>query len=439
MEYISHEDFKNLTSKFQKGTPKGILKEALDPVGKEDDDIDNDGDVDKTDKYLHKRRQAVGKAMMKEDDEVDQRLEKIADLHKGKKIDFETIEKIADALKAKGHEVNARYVQQFLSQHGVGMNEYNYTDNYPGSWGYREEKEMEEAYTDEAPSYKYNGKVLDVDNQSGDPDYPGGKVTLYDEDGNLYTGIIDSIDKEGFIYVDPESIKPAKETKEGLHMPPLQATGPTIDTVEEDIFKALKRRDTSKLDYDPDASRFEPDYMKTPGEDDDDDEDNFDLDDDDFDISSSEELPKHFRKTVATDKSRFPFLKENAVSNPPFGFDVLSPDERKQLKEYIESIKTIKKEIAKLTAKAGKNVKSEELGGNRTGLVMTPSVTSEADSHDKVEKIEEKIPEKVYQASVLVIRQLRKAGLDDGEIMMFLKHEVEEEGQKAIMGQHDPY
>jgi hypothetical protein len=41
-------------------------QEALDPVGKEDSDIDNDGDVDKSDKYLHKRRKAIGKAIAKE-------------------------------------------------------------------------------------------------------------------------------------------------------------------------------------------------------------------------------------------------------------------------------------------------------------------------------------------------------------------------------------
>jgi len=40
-------------------------KEALDPVGQEDDDIDNDGDTDKSDKYLHNRRKVVGKAISK--------------------------------------------------------------------------------------------------------------------------------------------------------------------------------------------------------------------------------------------------------------------------------------------------------------------------------------------------------------------------------------
>ena len=37
-------------------------KEAMDPVGKADADIDNDGDVDSSDKYLHKRRKAISKA-----------------------------------------------------------------------------------------------------------------------------------------------------------------------------------------------------------------------------------------------------------------------------------------------------------------------------------------------------------------------------------------
>ena len=38
-------------------------KEALDPVGKEDGDVNNDGKKDKTDKYLMNRRKAIGKAI----------------------------------------------------------------------------------------------------------------------------------------------------------------------------------------------------------------------------------------------------------------------------------------------------------------------------------------------------------------------------------------
>ena len=44
---------------------KEMRKEALDPVGQEDADIDNDGDTDKSDKYLHNRRKVVGKAISK--------------------------------------------------------------------------------------------------------------------------------------------------------------------------------------------------------------------------------------------------------------------------------------------------------------------------------------------------------------------------------------
>ena len=56
-----------------KNNPKGgkalskkkKMKEGLDPVGQEDGDIDNDGDKDKSDKYLSKRRKAIGKAIAK--------------------------------------------------------------------------------------------------------------------------------------------------------------------------------------------------------------------------------------------------------------------------------------------------------------------------------------------------------------------------------------
>ena len=44
---------------------EGWKEEALDPVGKEDADVNNDGKVDKTDKYLLKRRKAIGAAIEK--------------------------------------------------------------------------------------------------------------------------------------------------------------------------------------------------------------------------------------------------------------------------------------------------------------------------------------------------------------------------------------
>jgi len=44
-------------------------KPRLDPVGQEDDDIDNDGDSDETDSYLSNRRKVRSKAINKEDEE----------------------------------------------------------------------------------------------------------------------------------------------------------------------------------------------------------------------------------------------------------------------------------------------------------------------------------------------------------------------------------
>ena len=50
-----------------KGKQTAKVKQGLDPVGKEDSDVNNDGKVNSTDKYLMKRRKAIGKAMAKEE------------------------------------------------------------------------------------------------------------------------------------------------------------------------------------------------------------------------------------------------------------------------------------------------------------------------------------------------------------------------------------
>ena len=46
------------------------LSEAMDPLGKEDGDIDNDGDEDESDEYLANRRKAISKAIKNEDNDL---------------------------------------------------------------------------------------------------------------------------------------------------------------------------------------------------------------------------------------------------------------------------------------------------------------------------------------------------------------------------------
>ena len=71
---LVHGKFGNFISGQKKEMPKKDtltpqqrykIPEGMDAVGKEDKDIDNDGDHDSTDKYLLNRRKAIGKAIAK--------------------------------------------------------------------------------------------------------------------------------------------------------------------------------------------------------------------------------------------------------------------------------------------------------------------------------------------------------------------------------------
>ena len=55
-----YEDMGNILNRYYD------IEEALDPVGKEDGDVDNDGDTDDSDRYLKKRRDAIAKAIKKQ-------------------------------------------------------------------------------------------------------------------------------------------------------------------------------------------------------------------------------------------------------------------------------------------------------------------------------------------------------------------------------------
>ena len=55
-----YEDMGNILNRYYE------IDEAMDPVGKEDGDIDNDGDQDDSDEYLANRRKAIAKAIKKQ-------------------------------------------------------------------------------------------------------------------------------------------------------------------------------------------------------------------------------------------------------------------------------------------------------------------------------------------------------------------------------------
>ena len=67
MENLTHEQYVKMLNSFSKATTpntkKRVLTESLDAVGKEDADVDNNGKVNKTDKYLKNRRSKISKSM----------------------------------------------------------------------------------------------------------------------------------------------------------------------------------------------------------------------------------------------------------------------------------------------------------------------------------------------------------------------------------------
>jgi len=114
--------------------------EELDPVNKKalkgkhkdrkDKDIDNDGDVDSSDKYLHKRRKAVSKAVS-EDDEKDFKPHMMYDTKTGKGYKAETYKDHLD-MKKKGYTHEKPEVKEAKSVPLVRTGQGSYTkDTHP--------------------------------------------------------------------------------------------------------------------------------------------------------------------------------------------------------------------------------------------------------------------------------------------------------------------
>lgn len=213
------------------------VSEKLDPVGKEDSDIDNDGDTDETDEYLLKRRKAVSRSISK-----------------------------------------GRMMKEGVPKGAVESLIMSWVIPYAWMSATEEEKAQLKQDIDRARNPQGGESGVEYLKMNVLIPHIMHKSTVSKQEKDELVKDIVAAEKQEK-EMQPEGLKPA----------PLQATGQTVVTNEDQA---------------------------------------------------------------------------------PYGFGVLSPDERKQLKEYIESIKTIKKEIAKLTAKAGKKFTE---GGDRTGLTMPVS------------------------------------------------------------------
>jgi len=86
-----------------KPAKRSVTTEGMDPVGQEDADIDNDGDTDKSDEYLHKRRKAIGKA-------IKGRKGVKKESFSNWREELKEITDVQDAKKIKGGKVNNKVV-----------------------------------------------------------------------------------------------------------------------------------------------------------------------------------------------------------------------------------------------------------------------------------------------------------------------------------------
>lgn len=320
---------------------------------------------------------------------------------------------LAKAKKGEDIEVGGKKMKDTSNYDDPSVKkEYDYKDNYPGSWGYREGKMEEDDYSIPADAQSGDTDAMQINELGGGAEVvghvkdnvfkiksPSGNVSdiyfeihiaerldyytatgwLEGEDGEFeYQMDAEFVDAGGGdwdIEADTESLNamPIKK-EEGLKPAPLQATGQTVVT------------------------------------------------------------------------------NENAIANPPMGFAVLSPDEREQLKEYIKTVKTVKEEIKKLVSKAkgGSQTLAEEMGGNRTGMILPTSEDKagqemagnpdeeaemkaslvKREGHSKepevIKAIEAKLNPKLYGIGKQVINQLLNSDLTEDEVIMWVKHEIEE-------------
>lgn len=134
---------------------KKEVEEAMDPVGKEDGDINNDGKKDGTDKYLHKRRKAIGKAIKGETATMNPKL----DAGKGateqkESTEMSIREKLLSVIENRGEHYKSATAPETMD------------DQYKGAGA----KKMKDDNKD-------TGEYLDLEKKSHDDASKAGRVT----------------------------------------------------------------------------------------------------------------------------------------------------------------------------------------------------------------------------------------------------------------------
>ena len=258
-------------------TAKTKSGKGLDPVGKEDGDVNNDGKKDKTDSYLMNRRKAIGKAMAKEEfigevaDAKPEEKEKKMDVMKGKNK-IEVNPKLGEGMEMKkdkkDEDVDAMKDMKKTEDPRSIPTMVNLVKNKMRAKGlnmsHQPKGKMVEGYKGTANLSKSHPEAVkkvekNIEKGLGEK-VPGGKMGVKKEDVNPFVqsslealGSIvkkkSNLGEEGYDHLrDRGMVRPSKDKKDGTSYPPSKEmkktqkvnTGPSAaEIVKQKYGKAL--------------------------------------------------------------------------------------------------------------------------------------------------------------------------------------------------------
>ena len=230
-------------------TAKTKSGKGLDPVGKEDGDVNNDGKKDKTDSYLINRRKAIGKAMAKEEfigevaDAKPEEKEKKMDVMKGKNK-IEVNPKLGEGMEMKkdkkDEDVDAMKDMKKTEDPRSIPTMVNLVKNKMRAKGlnmsHQPKGKMVEGYKGTANLSKSHPEAVkkvekNIEKGLGEK-VPGGKMGVKKEDVNPFVqsslealGSIvkkkSNLGEEGYDHLrDRGMVRPSKDKKDGTSYPP---------------------------------------------------------------------------------------------------------------------------------------------------------------------------------------------------------------------------